>query len=258
LKVTIVTVCYNSENTIEKTIKSVLEQTYHDIEYIVIDGNSSDKTVEVISQYASRISVFKSEPDKGIYDAMNKGIGFASGDIIGVLNSDDFYISNNIISEIVDRFLDKPESQLLIGNVDFVSADKAEVPVRRYSSVAFKPWQLMFGFMPAHPATFITKPLYKLVGKYKDDYKIGADFDLFVRIFLTHNIPFDVFDKTVVRMTIGGVSTSGWKSYHISTNEMLRSFKENKKYTNVLFVLVRLPIKFIQQAYYRCTNKLFT
>ncbi len=257
MRVTIITVCYNSEKTIERTIKSVLEQSYHSIEYIVIDGSSSDRTVEIINQFSSRISVFKSEPDKGIYDAMNKGVALATGDIIGVLNSDDFYISKTIIADVVERFIGKPESQILIGNVDFVSADNADIPVRLYSSAAFKPWQLRYGFMPAHPATFLKKSVYALVGYYKDDYKIGADFDLFVRIFLQYKISYDIFDRVVVRMAIGGVSTSGWNSYQTSTREMLRAFKENKKYTNLLFLLVRLPIKFIHQTYYRCCNKLF-
>ncbi|SHI68228.1 glycosyltransferase family 2 protein [Cycloclasticus pugetii] len=246
MKVSIVTVCYNSSLVIRSSIDSVLSQSYTDIEYIIVDGGSNDGTLKIVNQFADQIQHVISEPDKGIYDAMNKGVELATGDIIGVLNSDDFYSSPDVISEVVNVFKHNEGVALLFGNVDFVSERNLIKPVRKYSSFNFSPWKMRFGFMPAHPATFIKKAVYNEVGLYKVGYKIAADFDMFIRVLVKHKFKYTKLDKTLVRMRLGGASTSGFKSYWVSTKEIARSLNENGVYSNFWFVFLRLPIKFFQ------------
>lgn len=249
MKISVVTVCYNSESFISSAIDSVLSQTHSNIEYIVIDGGSKDATVSVIQAFGDRVSHFVSEPDKGIYDAMNKGLALATGDVIGILNSDDFYPHQAVIAGVVKVFEANSGIEMVLGNVDFVSPEDLTRPVRFYSSFNFAPWKMRFGFMPAHPAAFIRRSAYEKVGNYKLGYKIGADFEWFVRALVLHRLPYVKLNQTLVRMREGGVSTSGLKSYWVSSKEQLRSLRENGVYSNLLFVLVRLPIKFVQKVF---------
>ena len=246
MKVSIITVVRNNEDTIKDAIESVLSQTYTNIEYIVIDGASTDETLNIIQPYIAKITTLVSERDGGIYDAMNKGIELASGDIVGILNSDDFYTHSKVIDEVVRKFIQNPGSDLVLGNVDFVRPDNLFKPIRFYSSFKFALWKMRFGFMPAHPSAFIKRSAYNRIGQYKVGYKIGADFDMFVRLLVVARLPYVKLNKTLIRMRVGGVSTSGIKSYVISTNEMLCSLKENQIYSNSLMVSMRLPIKLIQ------------
>jgi len=246
VKISIITVVWNGVSTIQNTIDSVLAQTYKNVEYIIVDGDSSDGTVEVIKSYGNKISRFISEPDRGLYDAMNKGIALATGNVIGILNSDDFYLHSEVITDVAREFTQNLGADLVLGNVDFVQPDDLIKRVRLYSAFKFALWKMRFGFMPAHPGTFIKKSAYDKVGQYKLGYKSGSDFDMFVRILVVARLPYVKLNKTLVRMRVGGVSTSGIKSYAITTNEMLRSLKENQIYSNRLMVLVRLPVKFVQ------------
>ncbi len=246
MKISIITVCYNSSQFLESAITSVLAQKYSDIEYIVIDGGSDDGTLAILKTYSDRITHVISEPDKGIYDAMNKGLALATGDVIGILNSDDFYPHTNVINEVVSAFESSPLADMVLGNVDFVMPSELNKPVRYYSSYSFRPWKMRFGFMPAHPGAFIKKSAYDEVGKYKLGYQIGADFDMFVRLLLVKKRPYFKLNQMLVRMRVGGISTSGFKSYLVSSKEIMRSLKENRIYSNSLFVLLRLPVKFFQ------------
>lgn len=246
MKVSIVTVSFNSEATIRDAIESVLTQSYTDIEYIIVDGQSTDNTVNVVQEYEGRITKFITEPDKGIYDAMNKGVALATGDIIGILNSDDFYRSNEVIEEIVAFYQKTPEMSMVLGGVEFVSEKNLTRVVRVYKAIGFKPWKLRFGFMPPHPGSFIRREVYEKIGVYKINYKIGADFDFFVRSLLISKLRYKTINQNMVVMRVGGVSTSGFKSYKVSTQEMLRSFKENGLHTNFIFLLIRFPIKVLQ------------
>jgi glycosyltransferase involved in cell wall biosynthesis len=247
----VITVSFNSAEFIKSAIESVLSQSYSDIEYIVIDGSSTDGTQYIIQSYSGRISRVVSEPDKGIYDAMNKGVALATGDIIGILNSDDFYPSSNVIARVAENFKKNDGVDLVLGNVDFVYEDNLTKAVRFYSSYKFKPWKMRFGFMPAHPGAFIRRSAYEKIGNYKLGYKIGADFDMFVRMLVVSKLSYVTVNETFVRMRIGGVSTSGFESYKISTLEMLRSLNENNVYSNILFVLVRLPFKAVQKLKFK-------
>ena len=246
MKISIITVCYNSSQFLESAITSVLAQKYSDIEYIVIDGGSDDGTLAILKTYSDRITHVISEPDKGIYDAMNKGLALATGDVIGILNSDDFYPHTNVINEVVSAFESSPLADMVLGNVDFVMPSELNKPVRYYSSYSFRPWKMRFGFMPAHPGAFIKKSAYDEIGKYKLGYQIGADFDMFVRLLLVKKMPYFKLNQMLVRMRVGGISTSGFKSYLVSSKEIMRSLKENRIYSNSLFVLLRLPVKFVQ------------
>jgi glycosyltransferase involved in cell wall biosynthesis len=246
LKISIITVCYNSSSFIRSAIESVFNQSHSDIEYIIIDGRSNDGTIDIVNEYAGRIAHVVSESDKGIYDAMNKGITLATGNVIGILNSDDFYPHSEVIAEVVREMVQNPAADLVLGNVDFVYPDDLFKPVRFYSSFKFALWKMRFGFMPAHPGAFIKRSAYDKIGQYKIDYKIGADFDMFVRMLVVARLPYVKLNKTLMRMRVGGVSTSGIKSYAISTNEILRSLKENQIYSNVLMVLMRFPVKSYQ------------
>lgn len=244
MKVSIVTVCYNSQQYISTAIESVLAQSYTNIEYIVIDGDSSDSTLRIIREYGNSIHKVISEPDEGIYDAMNKGIRLATGDIVGILNSDDFYYSTKVIENVVNEFSGNPDIEMLFGNVDFVHPEKLSVPVRVYDSNLFKPCFMRFGFMPAHPGAFIKRSAYEDIGFYSKEYRIGADFEWFVKAVLVHQLGFKNFPHTLVRMRLGGVSTSGLKSYWLSSKDQLRALRNNGFYSNMIFILARLPVKF--------------
>jgi glycosyltransferase involved in cell wall biosynthesis len=246
MKISIITVCFNSGKTIRTAVESVLAQNYKDVEYIVIDGGSTDDTLTILSEYQYVINHIISEPDNGIYDAMNKGIALATGDFIGILNSDDFYPNNRVLNEVAETHLNHPDVDILLGGVDFVYSGKITKVIRHYPALPFKPWKLRFGFMPPHPGAFIKRIAYKKVGHYKTNYRIGADFDFFVRAFLSYKLSYLTIDCHFVRMRVGGVSTSGFSSYRVTTLEMLRSFRENGLYTNIVFVLLRLPIKKMQ------------
>jgi len=245
MKLSIITVCYNSEATIENTLSAIENQSYDNIEYIIVDGGSTDRTVELIKQ-SPAVTSYISEPDLGIYDAMNKGIKLATGDIVGILNSDDYYLHDDVLLNVANQFIKYTKADLLLANVDFVNASNLNEIIRTYSANYFSPWMLRFGLMPPHPATFIKKSVYESIGLYKIDYKIGADFDMFVRTLIVNHFDYIKLDETLVRMRIGGVSSSGLNSYLVSTKEIVRSLKENKVYSNLLMVLVRLPIKLFQ------------
>ena len=243
----VITVSYNSSDFISSAIESVASQKNVDIEYIIIDGNSKDKTVSIIQSYGNKVAKFISEPDKGIYDAMNKGLSLATGDVIGILNSDDFYPDSDVIAQVAQAFEKNPNVDMVLGNVDFVKADNLDLPVRFYSSFGFAPWKMRFGFMPAHPAAFIKRSAYEKVGSYALGYKIGADFEWFVRALMVQRLSYVKLNQTLVRMREGGVSTSGFKSYWLTSKEQLRALRNNGVYSNWLFVLTRLPIKFLQK-----------
>ena len=244
MKVTIITVCFNSAKFISSAIESVLSQDYKNIEYIIVDGGSSDGTVDIVRSYGNKINVFISEPDFGIYDAMNKGIRLSSGDVICILNSDDFYLNRSVISGVISEFESDGQLQLLLAGVDFVDGAVLEHPIRLYRSANFTPWQMRFGFMPPHPGSFVRRSAYETVGLYKLGYKIGADFEWLVRAICVVRLRFKKTDLIAVRMREGGVSTSGFASYWLSSKEQLRALRENNIRSNMLFVLSRLPVKF--------------
>jgi len=251
LKISLITVSFNSAKTIHRTLDSVVAQRYHELEYIIIDGKSKDDTLDIIKSYSDIISFCVSEPDKGIYDAMNKGVSLATGDVIGILNSDDFYLEDNVLAEVSSIFEKNPSVDAILGDVDFVKSSNLSSPFRSYKVGKFMPWMLYFGLMPPHPAVFVRKAVYERIGLYKLGYKIGADFDFLVRLILVNKAKYYISNKTWVRMRAGGVSTSGFKSNIISTQEMARSLRENSLFSSYVFLISRLPLKFFMQIFPR-------
>ncbi|CRM91074.1 PGL/p-HBAD biosynthesis glycosyltransferase/MT3031 [Pseudomonas sp. 22 E 5] len=243
MKLSIITVCYNSASTIRDTIESVFSQDYCDIEYIVVDGGSKDGTQAIVESYGERISRFISEPDKGLYDAMNKGVALATGDVIGILNSDDFYEDSTSVSSVVKAFERHSESDVVFGDVVFVNAPDLQKVTRFYRGNRFAPWKLRFGWMPPHPATFIRKSAYTDVGLYSLKYRISADYEFFVRLFMVQRLKYSYLDKVLVRMRSGGASTAGLKSSLKLNMEIVEACRANGVYTNLPLLLLKLPFK---------------
>jgi len=246
LKISIITVCFNSEKTIRDTIESVLSQDYPEIEYIVIDGLSKDGTMHIVSGYQSKISKIVSEPDQGIYDAMNKGIQLATGDVIGILNSDDIFEYPSVITDVVNCFKSEPKASFLFGDVVFVDQINTQNIIRFYSSGKFRSWKLRFGWMPPHTATFIKRSAYEQVGDYSIDYQISADYELFVRMLMVHKLVYARIDKVLVRMRAGGISTSGIKNSLLLNSEIVKACKRNGVYTNLFIMLFKIPFKLLE------------
>jgi len=241
IKVSIITVVWNGEKTIKDTIESVLSQTYSDIEYILIDGCSTDKTVEIINDYEQKISKFISEPDNGIYDAMNKGIDMATGDIVGILNSDDFYIDELTIGKVVKEFEEKLVDSVYADLV-YIKPENLNKTVRYYDSSIFNPSKFAYGLMPAHPTFFVKREIYKKYGMFRTDLKVAADFDILARFLYIHKISYSYINEVLVKMRTGGVSTS-FSSIWINNIETLKVCRENGIKTNIFKIFHKYPKK---------------
>lgn len=231
MKISLLTVSYNSAATIQDTIQSVRSQDYTDIEYIVVDGNSKDATVDIIKSNQSAISKWISEPDKGIYDAMNKAVRMATGEVIGMLNSDDFYSDTTIIRQVANAFAD-PSVDVVYGDLVFVDPSDLNKVVRTYSSAHWNHNKFAWGFMPAHPTVFIRRKYYEQFGLFKTDYKIAADYELLIRFLYVHKLKYKYLPLKMVIMRKGGVSSQNWKSNIILNEEIIRGCRENGLYTN--------------------------
>lgn len=245
MKVSIITVCFNSAATIEDTIHSVLDQTYSDIEYIVIDGGSTDGTQDIIRRYEPMFGGrlrWASEQDQGIYDAMNKGIQSATGDVVGILNSDDYYTSNDVISRFVSAF-DDPNVDAIYGDVHYVRSEQPSKCVRYYSSKRFRPLWLRFGFMPAHPSFYMRREIYERAGGYKTDYEIGSDYEMMVRLFYKLKIRGRYIPMDFVTMRAGGASNRNLRSRLTLIREDVRACRDNGIYTNMLMICTKFIYK---------------
>ena len=237
MKISIITVCFNSSKTIERTFISVKNQTYKNIEYIVVDGNSSDNTVQIIKNYKKVISKSISENDKGLYDAMNKGIKMASGDIIGILNSDDVFTDNYVL-ENIGNFHKKNKIDASIGNITQFNG-KGKI-VRKYSSKSWHPHKLKIGFMPPHPSVFFKKDLFKKYGNYRLDFISCADYELIIRFFLKNNITWKYSGITTTSMLTGGISSSGYSSYKLISKEIKKALELNDINFSYFKIITRL------------------
>ena len=243
MKVSIITATYNSNKFLETCICSVMAQDYPDIEYILIDGGSTDSTQSIINKYSNNIVKWISEPDTGIYDAINKGIKLASGDIVGVLNSDDFFSDDSVISRIVKSFKDDEALEIVYADVSFVVRENINKSVRHYSSRYFRPYMFKFGFQPAHPSLYVKRGLFEKFGYYRTDLKIAGDFELLLRFLLKNKLSYKYISDVWVKMRIGGVSTSGIKSILQINNEIIKAHKINGIYTNIIFTYSKYIVK---------------
>ena len=244
MKVSIITVVFNNSSTIRMAIDSVLNQTYKNIEYIVVDGASTDGTVDIIKSYGTQISKFISEPDKGIYNAMNKGVRLASGDFVGILNADDCLYSNDVIQSMVNRIDDTIDA--VYGDVEFFSDKDLSRSVRYYSSKKFNIERFKYGFMPAHPSFYVRKKYFDLFGCYKEDYRIASDFDLLIRFLHSNNIKSKYIEMPFVKMRTGGVSNKNIMSRVLLNKEILRACKENNIKTNLFNIYSKYFIKIFE------------
>jgi len=242
MKVSIITVCYNSSVTIRDTIESVLAQDYTDIEYIIIDGASRDNTLDIINEYRNRIAHVVSEPDRGIYDAMNKGIKIASGDVVGVLNSDDFFSSNQSVSKLVAGFTDNTDA--VYADLVYVKQQDKTKLSRLYSSASFSPWKIRFGFMIPHPTFYAKRSLFDKLGFYKLDYRVAADFELMARFFKA-GIRVNRINSVIVSMREGGISSAGLKWRIHQNMEISRACNENGIFTLFPLLIIKLPFKLL-------------
>ena len=254
MKVSIITCTYNSAATIADTIKSVNAQTYQNIEHIIVDGLSKDNTLEIVKEFAGERQIIKSEKDNGIYDAFNKGIRMATGDIIGVLNSDDFFTSDTIIEQVVNAF-NKGNIDAVYGDIHFVKPDNLNKCVRYYSSKSFRSWMMRMGFMFAHPSFYVKREYYENLGLYKTDYKIAADFELLLRFVVKAKIKCKYLPLDFVTMRTGGASTESFKSKNIINRECLRACKENNYYSNIFLMWLRLVYKAFELVLFKIKSK---
>lgn len=245
IKVSIITVVYNNESTIERAIQSVINQKYPNIEYIVVDGNSSDNTLNIINKYKDQIDLIISENDSGIYDAMNKGIKKSTGDVVGILNSDDSYYDELAISHIANGFMhDKVDS--VFADVIIVKEKNQNHIVRYYGSKYFKLWHFRFGHMPPHASFFVKRNLFEKYGYYDLRYRISADFDLLLRYLYINKISYKYIPNIIVRMSLGGISTQGFSSIKQMNRELKLILKRNKVKSNILFIYAKYLLKIFQ------------
>jgi glycosyltransferase involved in cell wall biosynthesis len=245
MKVSIITISLNSANTIRETIESVLCQTYANIEYIIIDGKSTDGTMDIVRSYEpifeGRLK-YISEPDKGLYDALNKGLLMTTGNIIGCLHSDDYFSSPDILSIVAVTF-EKHSVDAIYGDIHFVSKSNSNKVLRKYSSRLFSRSLMRLGFMPAHPSFYFKRTCIEKYGLYNTSYKIGGDFELLLRYIFIYQIKTIYLPVNFVTMRTGGISTGGLSSHKIIMTEHLRAFRENGVYTNRFLLSLRYLYK---------------
>jgi glycosyltransferase involved in cell wall biosynthesis len=247
MRISVVTVSYNSAKTIAKTIASVQSQTYPDVEHVFIDGGSTDGTVEIIKAYLRPNDVLLSEPDKGIYDGMNKGIRLATGEVVGTLNSDDFFANDQVLSQIAQSFRNK---QIDMVWADVLYINEKDQPQRLYRSGFFRPWMVRFGVMPAHPTFYARKNLLGEVGDYGIHFSIAADFEYILRTMRISQ-RFLYVPAVWVHMLAGGVSNSSLSSRLKTNREILEACKNNGVYTNPVLLLIKLPFKLFNTLLFR-------
>jgi glycosyltransferase involved in cell wall biosynthesis len=210
LKISIITITYNSEKTVEDTILSVLEQDFPDIEYIIVDGNSTDNTINIINRYTTRIDKFISEKDKGLYDALNKGIQLATGDVIGMLHSDDLYSNKSVISKVAQTFAVNPETEAIYADLVFVDRNDTSKVLRTWQAGAYKNDAFKNGWMPPHPTFFVKRTTYEKHGTFNTGLKLSADYELMLRLIHKNNIKISYLPETIVMMRMGGISNTSF------------------------------------------------
>lgn len=245
MKVSVITATYNREATILRTISSIKNQSYKNIQCVIVDGGSKDRTLSSISCMLAPSDILISEPDDGIYDALNKGLKFSNGDIIGFLHSDDLYASEDVISLVVNLFTDN-SVDVVYGDASFFSSNNVNKIKRVYKSDLLTRKNLAWGKMPAHPSIFIRKEVYDKVGYFKTNYKIAADYEFLCRLIKFEGIRSLYQPTSFVKMQLGGVSTKGLRSTFLLNKEVLRAIKDNGIYTNLFMLLSKYPKKIME------------
>lgn len=244
MKISIITVAYNSAKTIEDTIQSVLSQDYNAIEYIIIDGGSTDGTMDIVNRYQDQISIIVSEPDKGIYDGMNKGVALATGEVVGILNSDDFYANPTVLSHIATKFDSKTDAVYAdLVYVDQIETDKV---IRKWISGIYEQGAFKKGWMPPHPTLFVKNEIYKKFGSYSLKLRSAADYEFMLRVIHKHQIKLNYLPEIIVQMRAGGVSNASLKNRVKANKEDRLAWKMNDLKPGAL-TFIRKPLSKIKQ-----------
>lgn len=245
MKISIITATYNSGKTIKDTIISVYNQKYPNIEHLIVDGNSRDNTLEIIQNIPNKVVKIISEPDKGIYDAMNKGINLATGDIVGILNSDDFYSSDDIISDVAGIF-QKTNCDAIYGDLEYVNEINTNKVVRYWKSKEYKKGLFKTGWHPAHPTFFVKKEIYEKYGNFNLKYRIAADYEIMLRFIEKNKIKTVYLPKTMVKMRTGGASNKSLKNIIQANKECYSAWKDNGLSISPLIFLMKPFSKIFQ------------
>lgn len=247
MKISIVTVTYNSVSTVENCISSINEQTFKDIDYVVVDGSSTDGTLDLLKKNSKYISTLISQPDNGIYDAMNKGIGLAKGDIIGFLNSDDFYVNNQIIDRVAKVFSEDPLVEACYADLIYVDQKNTSKVIRYWQSNKFKSGDFLKGWSPPHPTFFIRSSIYKRYGNFNLNYKYASDVELMMRLMEVYKIRVKYIPEIWVKMRTGGVSNKNLRNILIQNQEVLHALRAYKLPVNTIIFLINKIILRFQQ-----------
>ena len=248
MKISVITATWNSGKTIGDTLRSVLNQSFTNIEHIIKDGGSKDDTLEICKNFEQKyykdeckgrtINIL-SDKDKGIYDAMNQGVKAATGDVIGILNSDDFYTSDDVLARVAEEFEKNPELEAVYGDIHFVKDENLKKCTRYFSSRYFRPWALRFGFMPAHPSFYVRREVYEKYGLYDLNFRTSSDFEMMVRLFVKEKIHARYINKDFVTMRAGGESTAGLEAKKKVNRDIAGSLKKHGVYSNQFFQSLR-------------------
>lgn len=240
--ISVITVVFNGADTIRDAIESVQRQTYGNIEYIVVDGGSSDGTVDILRHYEQGIDFWLSEKDRGIYDAMNKGIALCTGDYVGMLNADDLFSDQDVLQAVADRFL-QTGVDAVFSCLNIVRRDEVSKIIRRCRVARFTPAMLRIGVMPPHPTFYCRRSCLEDGGLYRTDYHIAADFERLVRMLVRQKISWSFIDRVTVVMRSGGLSNSGLAARLRLNREIVRACRENGLYTNFLLLALKIPLR---------------
>jgi len=244
-KISIITVVYNAQNTIERSINSVLGQNFKNIEYIIVDGGSTDGTREIIENYREKIDGFISEPDKGIYDAMNKGIALATGDVIGTINADDYFADNDVLYNIAKVFAEQ-DTAILYGNLDYI--DINDKIVRKWRSGKYSKGMFNWGWMPPHPTFYCKKSLFEKLGVYKLDYGSAGDYELMLRFIHLNDINAYYLNMVLIKMVVGGVSNKSLSNRVQAMRFDLKAMRNNNIFLPMVTILFK-PLRKIAQFF---------
>lgn len=243
--ISVITVSFNAADTIAATLDSVACQSHADVEYIVVDGASTDGTLEVIKHHGTRVATLVSEPDSGIYDAMNKGLRQATGRVIGFLNANDIYAHSGVLA-LVSSTMEADNLDAVFGDVAYYKPHRSDRPMRRFRSDRFRPDRIAWGWMPAHPTLFMKRQLFERFGCFRSDYRIAGDFELVARMFHGGTLKYLYVPEVLVHMQAGGLSTGGWRNTVILNSEVLRACKENGIKTTLPKILSKYPAKLLE------------
>ncbi len=248
LKISIITITYNSEHTVEETIKSVVSQDFPDIEYLIVDGLSKDHTLSIAGRYSKYIDKIISEKDKGLYDALNKGIKLATGDVIGMLHSDDVYANNQVISRIAQQFAMDPSVEAVYADLVFVDRNDTDKVLRTWRAGTYEPDAFKKGWMPPHPTFFVKKSVYDRLGGFNLDLKLSADYELMLRFIHKHQIKVAYLPETIVKMRMGGISNTSFFVKLKANMEDKLAWKINDMKPGLFTTLIK-PIKKLKQYF---------